>query len=375
MNVAMPSCCWRISSTHFCAVLVLSTTMLSSAPHAVETATSNSGAMLPSEPSRPMTPGIEPSFWALCSARSWELRELALPCAFLPSAYFARQARSSSTSVSSCCFHAPCCCSPAVSCCWSEPSEDSVVLSSWPLRSTDSSCAFRSRSAVASSLALCSSFSASSFASLPATSASERSAASDCALGSRSRCFASILTRIGSVSTLMLSYISATVASAFWMEPARLCSSSSSRGRSCRIAPSSACISPCFLTSFSVLACVFLSCALRCLSSSRCLMSSRSKAWNSARLVSSCAAVLSWSRFDFLCAFSRVDSFSVLSLAFSRSSAWRASSSERVCSTSSTLAWLCWAYFWYIAARFSLSCASVRMNCSASVLLPSSCCI
>ena len=94
-----------------------------------------------------------------------------------------------------------------------------------------------------------------------------------------------------------------------------------------------------------------------------------------ARLVSSCAAVLSWSRFDFLCAFSRVDSFSVLSLAFSRSSAWRASSSERVCSTSSTLAWLCWAYFWYIAARFSLSCASVRMNCSASVLLPSSCCI
>ena len=45
-------------------VLVLRTTMLSSAPHAVEIATSYSGAMLPSEPSRPMTPGIEPSFCA-----------------------------------------------------------------------------------------------------------------------------------------------------------------------------------------------------------------------------------------------------------------------------------------------------------------------
>ena len=30
--------------------------------------------------------GLEPSFCALCSARSCELRELALPCAALPSA-------------------------------------------------------------------------------------------------------------------------------------------------------------------------------------------------------------------------------------------------------------------------------------------------
>mmetsp|Transcript_2251 Transcript_2251/g.4681 ORF Transcript_2251/g.4681 Transcript_2251/m.4681 type:complete len:292 (-) Transcript_2251:418-1293(-) len=213
-------------------------------------------------------------------------------------------------------------------------------------RSTLVACEASSASASASAPEAASCLSTRSCFSLSASCPSALMAASSCACGSRSRCFFSMSLHSGSVCPLRLSYMASSSFSSRATSSELAAMSASIRGTSLESALTSARTSPSTFLSLSAASSSFFFCFFWCLSSSMCLMSSRSNSWKASRLFSSWSDTFACSRLHFLYSFSSTPSCFSLSPSLLCSSASLAASSSRFCSISALYAAARAEFFW-----------------------------